>query len=121
MLPRLQADRELVKRFFREAKILSGLSHPNIVTLIDFGTTDDGSLFLVTEFLAGNTLDKCVPEGLGLKPDDVVEVMRQICDGVGEAHRNRLVHRDLKPSNIFISPRPASCSGLLATSLPSSS
>ena len=105
LLPALQDDRELVKRFFQEAKILSELSHPNVVALIDFGAADDGSLFLVTEFLHGVSLDDYVPADVGLPFAEVVDLMEQICAGVAEAHRNRLVHRDLKPANIFLVDR----------------
>ena len=91
-----------IKRFYREAKTLSRLSHPNIVGLIDFGNTEEGLFFLVMEMLKGETLFDAVPETLPWSPRRVADIFSQICAGVGAAHKSGLIHRDLKPSNIFI-------------------
>jgi serine/threonine protein kinase/ABC-type branched-subunit amino acid transport system substrate-binding protein len=93
---------DLVQRFVREAKMLSQVNHPNVVSLIDFGNTDAGVIYMVMEYLHGRTLDKAVPRDRGLAVDTVLDLMEQICAGVGEAHRHQMVHRDLKPSNVFL-------------------
>ncbi|HEY1860064.1 MAG TPA: serine/threonine-protein kinase, partial [Gemmataceae bacterium] len=93
---------ELVQRFFREARLLSTVNHPNVVSLIDFGNTETGIIFMVMEYLTGRTLDKVIPKDKGLPVEMVTDLMEQICAGVAAAHRNSMVHRDLKPSNIFL-------------------
>jgi serine/threonine protein kinase/ABC-type branched-subunit amino acid transport system substrate-binding protein len=103
---------ELVQRFVREAKMLSQVSHPNVVNLIDFGTTAAGVVFMVMELLHGRTLDKAVPRDVGWPVATVLDLMEQIGAGVAEAHRHRMVHRDLKPSNIFLAN--VSADGVLA-------
>jgi serine/threonine protein kinase/ABC-type branched-subunit amino acid transport system substrate-binding protein len=96
------ATTETVQRFFREARLLSQVNHPNVVNLIDFGNTEGGTIFMVMEHLTGRTLDKAVPRDQGLPIDMVIDLMEQICAGVSAAHRIQMVHRDLKPSNIFL-------------------
>jgi serine/threonine protein kinase/ABC-type branched-subunit amino acid transport system substrate-binding protein len=93
---------ELVQRFFREARLLSQVNHPNVVSLIDFGNTETGIIFMVMEYLTGRTLDKVIPKDRGLPLDMALDLMEQVCSGVAAAHRNQMVHRDLKPSNIFL-------------------
>lgn len=97
-----QDSTQSIKRFYREAKTLSTLSHPNVVSLIDFGNTEAGLFFLVMEMLQGETLFDAVPETLPWSPERLTTVFAQICAGVGAAHKSGLIHRDLKPSNIFI-------------------
>jgi len=91
-----------IKRFYREAKQLSALSHPNIVQLIDFGNTGSGLIYFVMECLEGQPLDTLVPVRRPLPAADIGRWFEQICAGVGAAHATGLVHRDLKPSNVFI-------------------
>ena len=92
----------LIKRFFREAQLLSQLVHPNIVQVFDFGNTEDGLAYMAMEFMEGQTLDTLVPVGRGLPLPYAQAVMEHLCAGVGAAHARGLVHRDLKPSNCFI-------------------
>jgi len=99
--PGLERNPDLVKRFFREARLLSQISHPHIVQVYDCGNTADGIFFLVMELLEGQPLNQLVPAG-GLPFDQVGALFGQICAGVGEAHRRGLVHRDLKPANVFL-------------------
>src|SRR5688572_20578206 len=99
--PGLERNADLGKRFFREARLLSQISHPHIVQVHDCGNTADGIFFLVMELLEGQPLNQLVPPG-GLPFDSVCELFGQICAGVGEAHRRGLVHRDLKPANVFL-------------------
>ncbi len=102
LLPNLSVASDFRARFLREAKILSHLAHPNIVSVIDFGQTEDGLLYLVMEHLTGATLSDRVPAGKGLQLETAVGHMREICDAIGAAHQQGLVHRDLKPANVFL-------------------
>lgn len=102
LLPHHQTSPELIQRFYRESRLLSGLSHPNIVGIIDFGNTESGMIYMVMEYLQGMTLSEMVPRGEGLPLDTVIGLLDQICSGVGAAHRHNMIHRDLKPSNILL-------------------
>ena len=101
MLPGLQSTPSMIQRFYREARLLSQLNHPNVVSIIDFGHTADGIVFMVMELLVGQPLDEVVLVR-PLAPQRIVPLVRQICNGVGAAHRRGLVHRDLKPENVFV-------------------
>jgi serine/threonine protein kinase/Tfp pilus assembly protein PilF len=92
------ADEAARKRFRQEALALARLNHPNIATVHEFGT-QDGADFLVTEFIAGITLDIKLTEG-PLAWTEVVRLGRQIADGLEAAHQQGIVHRDLKPANL---------------------
>ena len=103
LLPNLQSTPSMVQRFFQEAKLLSQLNHANVVSVIDFGNTETGMIYMVMEYLVGSTLGEVVPKDQGLPLARTVQLMRQACAGIGAAHRCNLVHRDLKPDNIFVS------------------
>jgi TolB-like protein/Tfp pilus assembly protein PilF/tRNA A-37 threonylcarbamoyl transferase component Bud32 len=93
----------ILKRFRNERQILASLNHPNIARLLDGGTTTDGLPYFVMEFIEGEPLYRyCDNRKLGVTAR--LELFRQICDAVDEAHRNKVVHRDLKPSNILVKP-----------------
>ena len=94
-------DRTLGHRFEGEAKIISQLRHPNTLKLIDFGETEDGHVYLVTELLTGNPLDQILEAG-PLPPRLVISILKQIAGALEEAHELGIIHRDLKPANIFI-------------------
>ena len=102
LLPASQSTPSMISRFFQEARLLSQLSHPNVVSIIDFGNTESGMIFMVMEYLNGRPLGALVSKGRGLPLAEAVGWMRQACAGVGAAHRCRLVHRDLKPENLFV-------------------
>lgn len=92
----------IVKRFQREAKTLSSLKHPNIVTLFDFGFIDETKPYLVTEFLYGLTLTQFLRQQGHIDPRKALPIFQQVCDAVSEAHKHKIVHRDIKPDNIFL-------------------
>jgi serine/threonine protein kinase len=100
--PGLVSDPMVIKRFLREAKLASRLSHPNAVSILDFGQTRDGLFFLVMELLVGRTLDRLLRDEIRLAPPRLVTLAGQICDALDGAHRHGVVHRDLKPSNIMV-------------------
>ncbi len=94
-------DAEYVERFRREARAVAQLSHPNIVTVIDRGSSD-GHQFIVFEFVDGENLKQLV-ERIGPMPvDRVLELGIQIADALAFAHAHDLVHRDVKPQNVLL-------------------
>ncbi len=104
--PRHGSDLVAAKRFLREVKLASRLSQPNVVTVMDFGQTDDGLLFLVMELLRGRTLARVLREDGAFPVDRMVRVGIQLCDALDAAHRLSIVHRDLKPGNVMILDEP---------------
>jgi len=96
---------EMVARFEREAVAAGRIEHPNVVTASDFGRLDDGSFFLVLEFVEGTPLAKVLDKEHVLPPERALHITRQIADALGAAHALRIVHRDLKPDNIMLVDR----------------
>jgi serine/threonine-protein kinase len=92
---------ERVRRFKTEARIVGQLRHPNTIRLYDFGSTDDGRLFIVTELLHGETLRARLERG-SLSIEEALRFADQICGSLNEAHVEGIVHRDLKPENVFL-------------------
>lgn len=89
------------QRFKRERQALARLKHPNIARLLDSGTADDGSPYIVMELVEGIPVNQyCRKHALDFPA--ILTLFRKICDAVAHAHRNFIVHRDLKPGNIFI-------------------
>jgi serine/threonine protein kinase/Tol biopolymer transport system component len=96
----LVATPELRARFEREAKVISHLQHPNICVLHDVGS-ENGSEFLVMEFLDGESLADRLRKG-PLPIDEVLKISAQVASALDKAHRAGVVHRDLKPGNIML-------------------
>jgi len=96
----LSDNPEARQRFDREARAISGLSHPNICHLYDVGS-QDGIDFLVMEYLEGETLADRLRRG-PLPADQILKSALEICEGLEKAHRSGVVHRDLKPGNIML-------------------
>lgn len=95
-------DPTAAARFEREAHTVSKLSHPNTVTVFDFGHTQDGQLFLSMEHLDGRTLTDLIRKEGPLHPARAIHITSQICRSLGEAHRMGIMHRDVKPDNILL-------------------
>ena len=89
-------------RFRREAEAAAQLKSPHTVQLYDFGTTDEGRLYLVMELLEGMTLEHLVRAEGPLPAGRVVHILRQVCESLEEAHDAGLIHRDIKPANIHL-------------------
>ncbi len=102
--PHLLGDEQTVARFYQEARASSRLNHPNSVSIIDFGRTDDGILYLAMEFLSGKDLALVMHEEGPLLPERVCRILINTLDALGEAHELGIVHRDLKPENIILRP-----------------
>jgi serine/threonine-protein kinase len=98
----LAGDADAVERFESEARTAAGFSHPNVVTIHDFGVTAGGRAFLVMERLQGRTLREAMEQRGAMPPARVLDLLRGVCAAVDAAHRRRLVHRDLKPENVFL-------------------
>jgi serine/threonine-protein kinase len=92
-------------RFEQEVQLLSGLNHPNIVTVHDYGRTAEGSFYYAMELLDGMDLEKLVATDGPQPPERVIHIVRQAARGLEEAHDVGLVHRDIKPANVFVCRR----------------
>ena len=95
-------EEEIKKRFFREAEFAGNLHHRNVTTIYDFGVTDDGTPYIVQEFLTGDDLDKAIKKKEPLTLARKLQILIDVCDGLGYAHTSGIIHRDIKPSNIRI-------------------
>ena len=89
------------ERFTLEARTLGNLDHPNIVTLYDYGRTEDNRFFLALEFIDGPRFTDLIREGL-MPPERAVRLLLQVCRALRYSHRRGVIHRDLKPSNLLI-------------------
>ncbi len=96
------SDPTHVRRFRREAMATGGLRSPNTIQLYDFGVTDSGDVYLVSEYLRGETLQDRLRRAGALAPAQAVAITRGVLCSLIEAHHIGLVHRDLKPANIFL-------------------
>lgn len=96
-------DEDFRNRFRQEAKAAANLSHPNIVTIHDFGL-DAGKLFIVMEFVPGDHLKNMIKVRSRFSIDETLTLIGQACAGIGYAHRAGLVHCDVKPHNMLVTP-----------------
>ena len=91
------------RRFQREARAASSLTHPNIARVYDYGEAPDGRPFLVMELVEGTPLKQVLRQGR-LEPEKAGEIVAGVLRGLGEAHAHGLVHRDIKPANVMLCP-----------------
>lgn len=98
---RFARDRAFVERFRREAQAAANLSHPNIVSLYDYGSEGD-TYFIVMEFIDGRSLAEIIRDDGGLQPERAAEIASDVAKALERAHGAGLVHRDIKPGNIMI-------------------
>jgi serine/threonine protein kinase len=96
---------DLVERFRREARAASKIGHPNIVDVTDSGTTADGSVYFVMEFLEGVELGSVIEREGAIDVARALKIAGQICRALAAAHAQGIVHRDLKPENVFLVTR----------------
>jgi serine/threonine protein kinase len=99
----LAHDKRRMQRFQREARIVSSLNHPNILTLFEFGEIESLH-FLATEYVDGQTLRQYLKKER-LQLTDILDITLQICAALETAHESKIVHRDIKPENVMIRRR----------------
>lgn len=90
-----------IQRFLREAKTASAISHPNVITIFDFGLTSSGQPYIVMDYIDGISMEDLIKEKK-LTVSQTLKILVQVCDALGAAHRKGIIHRDLKPSNIML-------------------
>ncbi|MCL2325307.1 MAG: serine/threonine protein kinase [Proteobacteria bacterium] len=95
-------NQELVERFRREAQSAAAIQHPNMCAVTDFDVTEDGTFFLVMEYLDGETLQGRLNRVRCLDPLTTIHIMTQLLSVLQSAHACGIVHRDVKPENIFL-------------------
>jgi len=99
--------RDLVERFFAEAKAVNVVAHENIVNVLDLATLPDGRPYIVMEYLDGSPLASIIEQARARGPlplGSIARLVAEVLDALGAAHAKGVIHRDLKPDNIFVSP-----------------
>lgn len=89
-------------RFSREARLLSAVSHPNVIGVYSFGLLENAIPYIAMEYLDGKTLANRLTDEEPLPPNVLIEIFMQVCSGLAAAHAAGIIHRDLKPENIFL-------------------
>lgn len=102
ILNRQDDSERSLKRFLREARLVCGLEHPNIVKVFAVGFNDKKQAYIAMEWLKGNSLDKILADKGKLNIREFRSIFTQIIDGLAYAHGRGIIHRDIKPANIFI-------------------
>jgi len=104
MLPGYTIDDTAEARFLREARSVAALDHPNICTVHEAGTSEDGLLYLAMSYYRGETLKDCLTRTGPLPVDRALDIAAQIARGLACAHAAGIIHRDLKPANVMLTP-----------------
>src|SRR5687767_5120572 len=100
--PHLSHDPKILARFERECGTVSELQHPNTIQVFDFGKTDDGTLYIVMEYVEGRSVADILEKDGPMEPSRVEKILAQVVGSLAEAHGRGIVHRDLKPDNIVL-------------------
>ncbi len=101
----LAQNREVIQRFFQEAKSVNKIGHEHIVTVHDFGQSEEGDHFYIMEYIDGITLAKVLSNDTVMEGQRVLHIGSQIAAGLAAAHAAGIIHRDLKPDNIMLTKR----------------
>ncbi len=100
--PRYKNRSDLVSRFFREARAMSQLTHPNTARVFVCGELEDGMCYFVMEYLEGKNLSQALGAEGPFEVTRAIRIITQVCGALSEAHNLGIVHRDIKPENIFL-------------------
>ncbi len=101
LLPKAEAQQKGLDRFLREAHVVAGLNHINIVNVFDIERDAKGP-FIVMEYVEGKSLERVIEEEGKIEESRAIELFKQVCQAIGYAHRVDIIHRDIKPANIII-------------------
>jgi len=100
--PEMTASTDAALRFKQEAKAAAGFTHPNVVTVYDYGVSENRQAYIVMELLRGSTVRQALNKDGRMRPQRTFRILQGVCSAVDAAHRKKLLHRDLKPENIFL-------------------
>jgi serine/threonine-protein kinase len=99
------SKRNLVRRFFQEARVANQIQHENIVEITDLVAEERGSCYIIMELLRGESLELVLERDRLISIERALEIARQVCSAMAAAHRAGIIHRDLKPGNVFLCER----------------
>jgi tRNA A-37 threonylcarbamoyl transferase component Bud32 len=99
----LVAEDDKVQRFRNEARVLSGLDHPNIIAVHAIGIAETGQPYMAMDMVTGESLSEVIAKRGPFAQDEALQICIQICQGLQYAHQRHVIHRDIKPSNIILS------------------
>ncbi|MBL9022588.1 MAG: serine/threonine protein kinase [Myxococcales bacterium] len=102
--PEFVTEEQILQRFVAEAQAVRSLNHPNIAQIFDNQRAEDGTPYLVMEFLQGSPLSSAMPPGQPMQQERAAGIMLGVLQALGLAHARGIVHRDLKPDNLFLVP-----------------
>jgi serine/threonine-protein kinase len=105
LLPEISNSRDIVTRFFNEARSAASIRHPGIVEIYDFGFLPDGQAYIIMEFLEGETLTARIRRAR-VPHAHALQIVRSVARALHVAHEQGIIHRDIKPDNIFLVPDP---------------
>jgi DNA-binding NarL/FixJ family response regulator/tRNA A-37 threonylcarbamoyl transferase component Bud32 len=98
----LMTDLSLVQRFRQEAEAASSLNHPNIISVVDFGLSQEGYAYMVMDMLHGPSLSDLLRKLGHMNVDAAVQIFAQCAEGLDHAHKKGIIHRDFKPNNVIL-------------------
>jgi len=105
--PDLVSNVEVVRRFMRESRAAVKIQSEHVARVLDVGTTESGTPYMVMEYLDGEDLSQVLTDRGALPAEETVGFVLEACEAIAEAHSLGIVHRDLKPANLFLARRPS--------------